>query len=380
MRHSTRWQGAALIALLTTLGGCAQLAPPPDWDPILSGVALEAQTEPDPAALFAISPAMAQFVRQELRQAARRDGPMLGLFRALSEGGHLRIDYDASRTRTAAETFEARAGNCLSLVLMTATMARELGLAVRYQLVEVPDIWTRSEQFTLLNGHVNLSLGEAAGGRGWQEMGHYTIDFQPVEDPRLARVRVIGEHTVVAMFFNNRAVELMEQGAWSEAYATLRAALRADPRHSNSINTLGVLLRRVGDLPRAEQLLLGLLKQEPYNRHAASNLALLWRQQGRTAEALALERELPPAPFADFERGLALAATAQWPAALAAFERQLRLSPDFHGLHFQLARAHLQLGHLREARQHLEEASEQAPTGALRSRYQSKVRALRRAS
>jgi tetratricopeptide (TPR) repeat protein len=380
MGHSTRWQGALALALLTTLGGCAQLAPPIDWDPILSGAPFPVQAEPDPAALFALSPAMAQFLRQELRQATRRDGPMLGLFRALSEGGHLRIDYDASRTRTAAEAFEARAGNCLSLVLMTASLARELGLSVRYQLVEVPDIWTRSEQFTLLNGHVNLSLGEAAGGRSWQEMGHYTIDFQPVEDPRLARVRLISERTVVAMFFNNRAVELMEQGAWNEAYATLRAALRADPKYQNSINTLGVLLRRVGDLPRAEQLLLGLLKQEPYNRHAASNLALLWRQQGRTAEAEALERDLPPAPFADFERGLLLAANAQWPAALAAFERQLRLSPDFHGLHFQLARAHLQLGHLRQARHHLEEASEQAPTSALRQRYQGKVRALRRAS
>lgn len=380
MRRSQRWQGAALLALLTALGGCAQFAPPPNLDPVLAGAPFQPAPEPDPATLFTISPAMERFLHQELRQSIRSHGAQLGLFRALSDGGHLRIEYDASRTRTAAETFEARAGNCLSLVLMTATLARELGLSVQYQLVEVPDIWTRSEQFTLLNGHVNLSLGQAPRGLSSREMGRYTIDFQPVEDPRLARVRPIGENTVVAMFFNNRAVELMEQGAWTEAYATLRAALRADPHYTNSVNTLGVLLRRVGDLPRAELLLQGLLKREPHNRHAAGNLAMVWRQQGRIAEAQALERDLPPSPFADFERGLALAAQEQWPAALAAFERQLRLSPDFHGLHFQLARAHMQLGHLREARQHLEEASEQAPTGALRLRYQSKVKALRRAS
>ncbi len=368
---------AALLALL--LSACASVPPPPAVEALLDGARFAPRPVPDAKALFAISEPMHAFIHRELRPAVRQLGPQRGLYRALSEGGYLRIDYDASLTRNAAQTFEARAGNCMSLVLMTASLARELGLRVNYQLVEVPEIWTLSERFMMLNGHVNLSLGEAPRSLGFPEMGRYTIDFQPVDDMRIRRVRPLGEETLVAMFFNNRAVELMEQGELDDAFAHLRAALRSDPSHWNSLNTLGVLFRRAGDPRRAEAALKLLLQLEPDNRHAASNLAGLWRELGRVDEALALERNLPPSPFVDYVRGLELVAARDWSAALRAFQRQLRRSPDFHGLHFQLARVHLELGDVREARRHLEQAEQQAPTGSLRVRYQAKVQALRRA-
>lgn len=373
-----RW--TLVIALAGALSGCAQLSPAPAVDTLVAGSAFAPQPVPSREALFALSPAMHAFVRERLRGPVRQHGLQRGLFEALSEGGHLRLDYDASHTRTAAEAFEARAGNCLSLVLMTAALARELGLGVSFQLVELPEIWTLSERFVRLNGHVNLSLEPAPRGPGAQEMGRYTIDFQPVETPWLSRVRPLTESTVVAMFFNNRAVELMEQGELDAAFAHLQAALRSEPRYLNSLNTLGVLYRRAGDLARAEGSLRLLLQHEPGNAHAAANLAALWRAQGRVDEASALERGLPPSPFADYSLGLRLAAAGDWPAALQALERQLRRSPEFHGLHVQLARVHLQLGHRRQARYHLEQAQEQAPTADLRARYQAKVQALRGSS
>lgn len=374
---------AACGALLAGLTGCAAPSRPTAaqledlWDDAHFGSPALPAAEP----LFALSPAMRGFLATEMRAAARQHGALNGLFRALQQDGRLRLEYDASLTRTASEAFEARAGNCLSLVLMTAALAREMGLSVQYQLVEVPDIWSRSDQFLLLNLHVNLSLGSgplALGStRSW-DAGRTLIDFQPFEDPRLARVRPLGEPTLVAMYFNNRAVERMEQGDPAGAYAALRAALRADPAHLNALNTLAVLYRRAGLPARAEAALRLALALEAHNRHAAANLALLLRASGRAAEAERLEANLPAPPFADFDRGLQLAGQAQWEPALRAFERQLRRSPDFHGLHFQLARVHFELGHLEQARRHLEEAAEQASTLGLRSRYETKLKALRR--
>lgn len=369
----------AALAITCALGGCAVIGPPPAVEAVLAGSRFAPLPLPREETLFELSPAMRQFLAERLRASLRKHGPQLGLFHALSEGGHLHIDYDASHTRTAAETFEARAGNCMSLVLMSAALARELGLGVSFQLVEVPEIWTLSERLVMLNGHVNLSLSAAPLGQVSTEMGRYTVDFQPVDEARLSRVQPLAEATVVAMFFNNRAVELMEQGQLDAAFAHLRAALRSDPRHLNSLNTLGVLYRRAGDAERAERSLRLLLAHQPDNRHAVANLAGLWRELGREAQAAALERDQPPPPFADFSEGLRLVAAGDWGAAVRAFERQLRRTPDFHGLHFQLARAHLQLGQSRQARHHLELAEELAPTSALRSRYQAKARALRRA-
>lgn len=369
----------ALVSPLLLLGACASGPPPLPvslaiWDEARYGrPPLTADDE-----LLALSPAMTRFVNEELRRAQRLHGPQRGLFLALRDGGRLRLEYDSSRTRTAAEAFEARAGNCLSLVLMTAALAREMGLGVTYQWVEVPELWSRSEQFTLLNGHINLSLSPPLRGTGEHHADAMTIDFQAIDDPHLVRVRPLREATVFAMFFNNRAVEAMERSDWALAHAALQAAYRHDPGYLNLLNTLAVLHRRNGDLPRAELALRSLMAREPHNRHAAANLVLVLEGQGRRDEARALAAALPPSPFADYERGQALSAAGRWAEALEAFERQLRHTPDFHGLRLELARMNLQLGRLGPARSHLQVAADEAPTLALRERYQSKLQALRR--
>ena len=50
---------------------------------------------------------------------ARTRSRQRALYDALYERGHLKIEYDAAMTRNASETFDAHAGNCLSLVIMT---------------------------------------------------------------------------------------------------------------------------------------------------------------------------------------------------------------------------------------------------------------------
>ena len=53
----------------------------------------------------------------------------------------LGLEYDATSTRTASEAYAARAGNCLSLVIMTSAFAKALGLPVYYQRVFVDESW-----------------------------------------------------------------------------------------------------------------------------------------------------------------------------------------------------------------------------------------------
>ena len=46
----------------------------------------------------------------------------------------------------------------MSLVIMTAAFAKELGLRVNYQNVIIDDSWSRHGGLYLLSGHVNLVL------------------------------------------------------------------------------------------------------------------------------------------------------------------------------------------------------------------------------
>src|SRR3546814_19470846 len=82
----------------------------------------------------------------------------------------LHIDYDASTTHTAAETFETRSGNCLSLVILTAALARPLNIDARYRFVPRARTWTRTQGMVLQNGHVNIELSPRAtiAGSGLQ--------------------------------------------------------------------------------------------------------------------------------------------------------------------------------------------------------------------
>ncbi len=57
------------------------------------------------------------------------------------------FQYRDNMTRVASETFNERAGNCLSLVLLTSALAQELGVEVEFQEIEVPPVWDKQGDF-----------------------------------------------------------------------------------------------------------------------------------------------------------------------------------------------------------------------------------------
>ncbi len=374
--------GRWLVLIFTVLlAACA--SPSPSASLNTEGLWDDARFKPvsitTPEQVMAVSPAMRRFLTEQFPAYKRSHGVREGLFFALRDGAGLRLAYDDAQTRTAAEAFEARAGNCLSLVLMTSALARELGLRVQVNEVEVGQVWSLSEQFALLSGHVNVSLESAISESGrWNRL---TIDFVTTDAETALRNQPLSDARVLAMFMNNRAVEAMERGQFDAAYGYLRSASQADPSHANILNTLGALYRQAGAEALAERAWSRLIDIDPRHVHALSNLERLMRTQNRTdqAQALAarLERLRDTTPFLAYVQGLQAAQRGDWVAAKRAFERELKIAPQFHALHLWLARAHLQLGNARLADAELAKARELAPTPGLRQRYQAKLDALR---
>ncbi len=331
-----------------------------------------------PEQVWALSPALEVFVNEQVRPLQRRHGARDGLFLALRDHAALRLEYDAELTRNASEAFEARAGNCLSLVAMTAAIARHLGVPYEVNEVHIAPVWSRSEHLVLLNGHVNLSLG---AGRESTRRDRLTLDFVPIEPGVSFRSAAIDDARVAALFLNNRAVEAMERAQWGDAYAYLRSAAQADPGYLNVLNTLGVLYRRQGATDLAERAWQRLIELDPSHVHAMANLERLLRDSGRLGEAssLALKREQrrDRTPFAAYALGLAAAERGDWVAARRHFERELSLAPQFHELRWWLARTYWALGERARADAELAQAQALAPTAAGRRRYQAKLEALR---
>jgi hypothetical protein len=192
--------GRALLAAALALAaaGCATQDVPAADTLYVDAAFSPTIARPDAAEVFALSPAMRAYLQREIAPRMATHSPQRALIDHLYSGQQLLIDYDAELTRTAAEAFEAQAGNCLSLVIMTGALAKAMGLAVRYQAVEVDHSWAREGDLALYMGHVNIAIGRrVATVRVIEDSPDWwTVDFMSPPDARRLRSQPITEQRV----------------------------------------------------------------------------------------------------------------------------------------------------------------------------------------
>jgi len=379
-----------LLSLVMALAGCASLPDVPAPTTLFADELFKPPLRPvngDQA--LAISPAMQSYLDREIALQVRREGGgRRGLITALYSKDQLKLEYDAGITRNAAEAFEARRGNCMALVLMTAAFAKAMNMPVRFNSVYIEDIWSRSSNLIYVSGHVNLSLGwriREGNPQGFTtDVDMMTIDFVPPEQLRGQRSRVISEDTLLAMYMNNRAAEHLELGLIDDAYWWARAAMLRDPHLLAAHNTLGVIYRRHGQAALAERVFRTVLAQEPANVQTLSNLILVLKDRDAQDEAQRLGARLaelqPNPPFKFFDEGMHAMSMGDFKTAKRLFTQEIERSAYFHEFHFWLALANYGLGDMAEARKHLALARDNSTTVKDRDMYAAKLDRLRAAA
>jgi Flp pilus assembly protein TadD len=317
----------------------------------------------------------------------RNKGLERGLIEALYSKSDLKLEYDSSRTRTAAETYEARAGNCLSLVVMTAAFARELGMTVHFRSVMADETWSRDGGLYLVASHVNIALGHRRpAGLLYDETSEHelVVDFLPPPEASRFYTRQLEEDDIVALYLNNRAAESLVQGKLDDAYWWARAAVATNPPNAIAFNTLGVVYQRHGDLAMAERAFRTALEREPESVVVMHNLGPLLAQTGRTAEAAEMARRLasiePVPPFQYFDKGMVALKAGDYATARKLFEREVKRAPYYDEFHFWLAVTLLQLGDTQEAREQLALAIDTSTRSDTRQLYSAKLAHLKRQS
>jgi Tfp pilus assembly protein PilF len=329
--------------------------------------------------VLAVSPEMKRYVRAEIAEQLAVKGRQKGLFDALYDKNQLRLEYDAAITRNAAQAFDARSGNCLSLVIMTAALAKEIGLAVSYQRVFTEESWSRSGDIYFSSGHINITLGRRITDPRvlFAERNFLTIDFIPPRPGTTQHSWTVKEETVVAMFMNNRAAEALARGQLNDAYWWVRGAIEQDPKFLSAFNTLGVIYRRHGNVKDAERVLQYVLAREPGNTDVISNLILVLDDQGRAAESKTLVRQLkdlqPYPPFHFFNLGQAAMREGNYALARDLFAKEVSRDAYYHEFHFWLAAAYLGLGDIKHAQTHLALATENSTTRNQHDIYAAKL-------
>ncbi len=370
---------AASLVVVALLAGCAAAPAPAPPDSLLADRLFapprEAIRSDD---IFALSDAMRRYLAVDIADQIRLNGAQLGLAEALRKDTQLRLEYDAARTKNAAATFASRTGNCLSLVIMTAAFAKELGVPVSYRAASLDETWSRAGDLLIASGHVNVMLTRRLlDAKTARDRVPLTIDFLPAEDLRGLRTREVGDATIVAMYANNRAAEALADGRLDDAYAWAAESVRRDPVFAGAYNTLGVIYLRHGNLAHAERAFERVLADDARDTRALANLTETYARQGRSGDAEATRRRLaaletdPPYHF--FDLGMAAARRDDWRSAREMFAREVARADANHEFHFWLGVADWRLGEESAALRHLTLAIDNSVTRDQHDLYAAKL-------
>lgn len=292
--------------------------------------------------------------------------------------------YQNDATLTAAETLAAQQANCLSLTILSYSLAEEAGLDAEFRDIRIPEYWTQSNGQSLLNGHVNLKIvgGKSVGNNGNVNYSifSYIIDFDIESNKSHFPSRPLSKAQIVAMFYNNKAAEAMVYQHYDLAYTYLKAAIATDNRSAENWNNLAVLYRQKQQFELAEKayLLAGQLAPEQLNSKA--NLALLYQAMGQTEKAkelsdfVALKRSQNP--YYHIMLGHESLSAGQTETAISHYKKGLALDDKSSEAMFGLAKAHLALGLVPKAQYYLQAAERSAPNSRDKERYQYKLKLL----
>ena len=382
MRRLASWLAILATALLAACAAPPPAPVPPDG--LFADRLFGAPSTPvGVGGLFDLTPAMRTYLDSPgFARHLRARGMERGLLDALYSKTDLMLEYDASVTRTAAQTYAARAGNCLSLVIMTSAFAQALDMTVRYQSVQVDETWSRNGALYLMSSHVNIVLGHRAKAAYESSANRdYVVDFLPSKDAATFRARELTQDDIATMYMNNRAVETLVQNRLDDAYWWARAAVAAHPANVTAYNTLGVVYQRHGNPALAEGAYRAALARDPDNVIVMQNLGPMLAALGRNAEAQDMARRVarlePVAPFQDFDRGMAAYEGGDYRTARDLFERGVRRTPYDDALHFWLAVTLLRLGDAPAARDQLALAVDTSTRIDDRRRYAAKLTHLK---
>jgi tetratricopeptide (TPR) repeat protein len=377
---------ALLVAtLLFGLVGCATPPPPPliaqlPWhDEVFGYDALG--VEATRSGLFALGPDLERRLKEHAVQGLSPRQQLSYLLDLLYGTKRERFQYAAGHTTGAAETWQRKRGDCLSLAILTYAAAHELRISALMQEVDVPVLYDRRGDLDFVNRHVNVrfSRPQRVLDQGWAEPHDVVVDFEPEYNSRKVG-RTLDEPGILARYYNNVATEYLAEGRKGPAYTFFKAAILADPRYAASYINLAVLYRGAAIDRDAELLLRQAVDLSDRTEVILPLNALhaLMVAQGRDAEAQHYAQLLKAArdddPYYWIGLGLQQLKVREYSAAIDSFERAQEMVNGFPELHQYLAVVYWRAGKTRSANEQLallESLGDDAAVAGLRSKFKS---------
>lgn len=384
-RYRRAWfQFVASLAFMATTG-CAGVMPvasvdvaPVLYDEAFPGAgAYQVESEED---VFGLDAAARLYLDENINSIRDFHNRGEALIDEIFHQAALNLSYESNANTTASETFHQRAANCLSLSILTYSMAEYVGFEASFQEVAIPEYWERRENFSLMARHVNLLLRPRTANSSRLLKRSLEVDFLSPMNNRRYPVRMISKARALAMFYNNKGVDALLNGRHEVAYAYLKRALLTDSTLDMAMTNLGQLYGVHGHLDRAETAFRLALDINDDNLLSAEGLALLMKRTGRHEQAnemlAKLERQRQDSPYYHYIQGEEAYDDGDWSLAIQHFKKAISMKPDADEFYFGLAKSYIRLGDQERAESYLRKAERHAIFNDARTRYRDRIESL----
>lgn len=316
---------------------------------------------PSPAQVMAVPPELRTQLQQQVIDAGGSKRSRLErLVDFLFKKPGLGMEYSADATLTVEQAYRTRKANCLTFTLLTVALARESGLQAYGQELDDIVAWRVDDNIIYGFNHVNAGI---AMGRS-----RFTVDV--ARDLVMARnpPEPISDQRLLALYYNNRAAELLAHTSPAAAVPYMAMALQLAPRYAGAWANAGVLYLRQGDPQTAERDYLKALALDPANASALVNLVTLYRNNGdevrRAIYARRIEKVQAKDPYFQFLQAEDDEKQGDYASAVQHYRRAIRLYDGDSRFYLGLAHAYQQLGEERHAQRAMDRAAALSRRGA----------------
>jgi len=283
-------------------------------------------------------------------------------------------------TLVAKDTLASKHGNCMSLAVLTASLAKFSGVDIEYQMVNRLPIYQEYGSIVFNAKHIRSVLTEPFDSdaeiqaiRGRAIVDYYPSRFNYVDG-------IIDENGFVAMYYRNRSAEELGKDNYQHSYYYLLESLKLEPDQEESINNLAVLHRRIGAEDKAEELYLYGIKKAKKKVSLLRNYRSLLQRQGRQDEARVIDEKLKVIddenPFIWLHAANEAYDDSDYKGAIELYEKVLEKASYLHQAHFGIAKSKFMQGKFRAAEVALEKAMEEAFDENSKSIYEAKLHML----
>lgn len=370
---------AALLLFSALFAGCVALPPDPTTDPIraslLSGELAFGEpvstTEIPDVDIVGVTEEMRQFIADEVGSARVPTTKFRRMFRGLTQQGYFNGTYIADSTRTAAQTFKQKSGNCLSYTSLFIALAREAGMDASFQVVSVPSSWDADSGYLIRYTHVNVVLRGFAYDTKYGS--DFSVDFNDVlPDPDYPR-RPISDVEATSLFYANVSVQNMRAGDMRPAFVYLKKAIELSPGNADHWINLGAFYAKQDSNDAAVASYNVALSLDRGHRGAISGLGRTHQQLGNLEEAelynSQVRRYRERNPYFHFAIAQSEYEQGRYQAALAAINTAIDLKFRTGRFHFLKGLTEYKLGDLEKAQVSFDRATRYGNYRDLKQRY-----------